>query len=567
MIKKKIAVLSNVTMDLIVARLRKTFDVYTPDGYDAWISDILNEHSNLYTFNAEAIVILLDGTESRTWADYKLALNRIDLWKKALEFLITKLDNIPVFVSTIDIRANAILAMSEASFATDIEYQWFTFVSEKIRQHRNLFWYDLKSSIMNLGRNTFYSDKMWYMGNMPFSREGLAQIVRDLQTLVDGYYSPSKKVIVLDLDNTLWGGVIGEDGVEGIELSDHKEGQRFYDFQRQLLEMKKRGVLLAINSKNNLEDAKKIFDEHPFSVLKWDDFVCKKVNWNQKAANIKEMEKELNLTEGAFIFIDDNPIEREIVKGECPEVEVLEFPEDTTSLFRFAEEFYAKYFRQARVLLEDSKKTEMYLAEEKRRAHRDSSIDLNEYIEKLEMEADIHLMRKSEIERVAQLCNKTNQFNVTTKRYSEKDIIQLSQDRNVQIFTVYAKDKYGEAGLVSVLIGKVYKENVLIDTFLMSCRVMGRKLENVIFGEICRYYKNRSISQIHAEYIQTKKNAPVMSLYENLGFALVEKFDDRKTYIYDLKDWRSAGDKVYKNITFSAQVEDLNESGSYWVCR
>lgn len=551
MAKRKIAFLSNITTDLIAAKLRKTFDIYTPSGYDAWIPEVLNQNSQLYSERCDAVVLLLDGTECRSWKSYEASQERINLWKQAIGILLNNVIDIPVFLSNIDVRYNRILSMSEVSFAINIENQWSNYIADEINNRNNAFLYDIKISITDMGRKRFYTDKMWYLGSMPYSRDGMVIICDGITQLVNRYYEPAKKIIVLDLDNTLWGGVIGEDGLAGIELSDHKEGQRYYDFQRQLLEMKKRGILLALNSKNNVEDAKKVFDKHPHSLLKWDDFVSKKVNWNNKAVNIKEMEIELGLTEGAFVFIDDNPVEREIVKGECPEVTVLDFPEDTTQLVTFAEYFYKEYFQQARVLAEDAQKTEMYLADEKRREEKQISLSLDEYIKKLEMEADIHEMTEVEIERVTQLCNKTNQFNVTTIRYTKKDIIAMSQDSSTHIFTVHTKDKYGEAGLVSVIILKVNENKGWIETFLMSCRVMGRKLENVIVNEILKYCSYYGIETVSAEYIATEKNTPVKNLYTDLGFAVIAESEERAIYAVDLKKWKSNDRKIYKNIVFS----------------
>lgn len=549
--RKKIALLSNVTTDLLVSRMRKEFDIYTPSGYDTWIPEVLNQNSSIYEEDIEVIVILLDGTELKTWVEYSAFMEKLNMWQEAIDVLLEKVMDVPVFISNIDVRSSSIVSMSESTISFEIENTWHKYVNGLIKVHKNVYWYDIKTSITEIGRRAFYSDKMWYLGNMPYAREGLTKISTDICRLINRYYNASKKVIVLDLDNTLWGGVIGEDGIDGIELSDHKEGQRFYDFQKQLLEMKHRGVLLAINSKNNVEDAKKVFDEHPYSVLKWVDFVSKKINWNNKALNIKEMESELNLTESSFVFIDDNPVEREIVRGECQEVTVLDFPEDTTELFEFAQKFYKQYFQQPKILAEDSLKTEMYLAEEKRREEKSSSLNLDEYIKKLEMEADIHLMSNCEIDRLVQLCNKTNQFNLTTKRYSEKDIIRMSQDERFKIFVVSAKDKYGEAGLVSVIILKIDDTGAEIDTFLMSCRVMGRKLENIIFGKMIEYCIHTGIRSIFASYVFTQKNTPVKDLYKTLGCELMDEDETKKTYICRIGDIKKTENNIYKNVSFS----------------
>jgi len=342
--------------------------------------------------------------------------------------------------------------------------------------------------------------------------------------------------------------VIGEDGVEGIELSEHKEGQRFYDFQRQLLEMKNRGIVLAVNSKNNPADAESAIETHPAMLLRNEDFVCKKINWENKAANIKIIENELNLTEKGFIFIDDNPIERETVKGECPEVLVPDFPTDTSELITFAEEIWFDYCMPLRVLNEDLNKTRMYQNEAKRKTVLDMSLNLDDYIAKLDISVDIHRMRPEETGRVTQLVNKTNQFNLTTKRYTQAEIEKISKDPDKYIFVVYSSDKYGDYGLISIVILIEEHNDVIIDSFLMSCRVMGRKLENVIINEIAACFMGRD--KLTGEYIPTAKNLPVEKLYDRLGFKVISDHDGHKQYELDLTKYEKKHFAGFNNIVF-----------------
>ena len=339
--KKKVALLSNVTVDLVVAKLRKKYDFYLPEGFDTWVQEVINPASGLYTESLDAVVVLLDGTEARSWKNVEEGNERVTLWKQALTALVKYITSIPVFVSTIDIRENQIKSLSERKFALELNHEWYQYVQNLIETQGNVYILDIANTIAEIGRKQFYSNKMWYMSSMPYSRDGIAAVSAELDRVLGSAFVSRKKIIALDLDNTLWGGVIGEDGVEGIELSDHKEGQRYYDFQRQLLEMKNRGIVLAVNSKNNVEDAENAIQNHPAMLLRDDDFVSRKINWENKASNIKAMEGELNLTEGGFIFIDDNPVERETVKGVCSDVLVPDFPADTAELLSFAESIWA----------------------------------------------------------------------------------------------------------------------------------------------------------------------------------------------------------------------------------
>ena len=330
--KRKIALLSNITLDLIANKLGTEYDVYFPDGFDTWVQEVLNASSGLYSYGAEVIIVLLDGTESVLWKDLDEAKERIDVWKQAVSTLTDNVTAVPIFITTVDIRENRIKSFEERKYRLELENDWYQFVQDKAEKKNNIYALDLSDTVSDIGRNNFYSGKMWYMSSMPYSRDGINAVASEINRALNSVFSQRKKIISLDLDNTLWGGVVGEDGPEGIELSDHKEGQRFYDFQRQLLEMRKRGILLAINSKNNYDDAEAVISDHPAMLLRESDFVSQKINWENKTSNIKMMEKELNLSENGFIFIDDNPIEQETVKGECPEVTVPTFPKDTSTL-------------------------------------------------------------------------------------------------------------------------------------------------------------------------------------------------------------------------------------------
>ncbi len=549
--KKKIAILSNVTVDMVAAKLRKKYSVYIPDGFDMWITDVLNDESALYSNNIQAVIILLDGTEFRSLRSGEEFSQRVALWRNATEKLIEKITDIPIFVSTIDFRESAIRTYSERKYYIEWADEWYQFVQSLAESKKNVYVMDILQRILNEGRNSFYSNKMWYMGSMPYSKNGIIAVVDEISKALSAVFESRKKIIALDLDNTLWGGVIGEDGINGVELSEHKEGARFYDFQLRLLEMQKRGILLAINSKNNCEDAMEAIENHPHMLLRKNSFVSEKINWNDKSSNIKEMETELNLTEGAFVFIDDNPVEREVVNGQRPDVLIPEFPVDTTDLVDMAEKLYINVFKSLSLTDEDKAKTQMYQTEAKRKAIQSSTLDLDDYIKVLEMRADIHLMCDEELERVHQLCNKTNQFNLTTKRYTQKEISDMLADVRYDIFTISSSDKFGDNGLVGVAICERKEKAVVIDTFLMSCRVMGRKLENVIISELVKYYKGQYNTMIGL-FAQTKKNVPVVKKYDELGFAVVSEDESGKTYSYDIS---KGYEKVnsYSEIIFNGE--------------
>lgn len=544
--KKKVALLSNVTVDLLVNKLHRKYDFYLPEGFDTWVQEVINPTSGLYNSFIDSVIVLLDGTEARSWKNAEEGTARITSWKQAINILAANITTIPIFVATIDIRENRIKSLSERKSKYELENEWYQFVQRLAEEKNNVYLFDLADTISEIGRKQFYSNKMWYMSSMPYSRDGLSAVATEIDRVLGSVFIARKKIIVLDLDNTLWGGVIGEEGVDGIELSDHKEGQRYYDFQRQLLEMKNRGIVLAVNSKNNVADAEAAIQGHPAMLLRDDDFVSRKINWDSKAVNLKAMESELNLSEEGFIFVDDNPVERETVMGGCPGALVPDFPADTTELLGFAEEMWLDYCRPLCILREDQKKTQMYRDEAKRKQEMGESLNLDDYITRLEMSVDIHRMRSDEIERVTQLCNKTNQFNVTTRRYTKAEIEEISSEQNHAVYVVYSSDKYGDSGLCSVIILKETETDVRIDTFLMSCRVMGRKLEDVIVNEIAAKYGKKLLG----EFIPTSKNTPVKELYDKQGFRLLSDENGHKTYELDAAGYEKKQFDIYKKIKF-----------------
>lgn len=545
---KKIALLSNVTVGMIATKLKKKIHVCISNGYNTLVNDIYNQTSCLYTGRYDAVFLLIDGYESKNWDSIR-ADEYYEEWISAIDVLASRVTDVPIFVSTISIEAQRICSYSEKTYWRDWENKWYNKIFDVTTKNNNIYIWDLARVIYDVGSNNYYSSKMWYMGGAPFSKLGIDTVCQEIQYAMDAMFEKRSKGIALDLDNTLWGGVIGEDGITGIELSNHKEGERFYDFQYQLLEMKKRGVLLAVLSKNNVEDVEPVW-KNADMLIKQEDLVFAYINWDEKAANLRLMQEELNLTDGSFVFVDDNSVEREKML-DAMIAEVPEFPVDTSMLREYAINLYNTYFRQLRTTDEDSMKTDMYQKDAKRKEMRKRIGSYEQYLQRLELTADIHLIKEGEYDRVVQLLNKTNQFNLTTIRYSKKQIVNMNHDDTIDIFTVYSADRFGDNGLVGVLICRKEEDSVIIDSFLMSCRVMGRKLEHVILSEITMYYKGKA-KKLVASYIKTAKNIPVENLYEELGFKLTAIENGKKLYEYILSDGM-VGVSAYSNVKFKGR--------------
>ena len=521
----RLALLSNVTVDLLAGLIKKDHEVYLPPGFDTWQQEMIMPTSGLYEFKPEAVVVLLHAG-AQEWINIESGCKLIDEWCCALSALTTNLPGIPVFISSLDISIPMHYG-AEMRIESHLENYIIERVQELHCNGKSIYILPVKDAIADLGKNNFYSCKMWYVGSMPYSIKGLASLSDLICRYVSVTKGMRKKCIAVDLDNTLWGGVIGEDGVEGIQLSNHKEGARYYDTQKILKKMKDQGVMLAILSKNNVEDVEPVF-KHPEMVLQHEDFVAEVINWESKTINIRQLAKDLNIGLDSFVFLDDNPAEQEAMKAECPEVAVIDFPKDSSLLPATLEAAYNEYFLSLEVTGEDAKKTAMYRAETQRKAERRSANSVEDFLKKLEMTMDIHRMRPEEEKRVVQLVNKTNQFNVTTKRYSEEEIKDLAERGD--IITVHMADKYGDQGLVAVLILTYEGDAAAIDTFLMSCRVMGRNAELEIMALVREMLEKKCVKTITATYIKTAKNAPVVDLFEKLGFEIVTASEGRKDY-------------------------------------
>ena len=534
----RIALLSNVTIDLLSGTLRKTAEVYTPAGYDTWQQELMLDSSGLYAFQPEAVVLLLYADAYTTpWQSREQGSVLLKEWGSALQAAARKLPGVPIFVSSLDISNLICHYGAERRNELFFENAFLEKLEALHDSGLSVYVLPVKDAVSELGRGNFYSPKMWYMGSMPYSMKGISALSEMILRYVSAVRKSRKKCIAVDLDNTLWGGVIGEDGVEGIVLSNNKEGARFKDTQRVLKRMREHGVMLAILSKNNPEDVEPVF-KHPDMLLKHEDFVAEVINWESKPANLKKLAKDLNIGSDSFVFLDDNPAEREQMKAECPEVTVLDFPKDTSLLPAVLSKAYDDYFFSLEVTGEDAKKTEMYRAESRRKADMTGATSVEDYLRNLEMTMELHLMMPDEEKRVTQLTNKTNQFNVTTHRYTEEEIHRFAESEDSDVVTVHMADKYGDQGLVAVLILKYQGEEAEVDSFLMSCRVMGRDAEKEIMAKVKERMKARGVKTIRATYIKSAKNTPVEKLFDRLGFSLisghVQEIGDKKEYVADI---------------------------------
>ncbi|AAK81244.1 FkbH-like protein [Clostridium acetobutylicum] len=534
----KIGILSNVNISSIAGKIDDSFEVYKPDGYGVWVQEITDIKSALYKFKPEGIFLILDGKElirnKELW-DIEDKKNELLRNLEYIEQAVVKNKDIRFFISDIDIETKKIKVEKDCEEETIIQLEWLNRLSELKNKYSNMSIFPLKRLIEVEGRKSCYCNKLWYLSGIKFSVKGEEIIKAEIESLAVAMSGRRKKCLVLDLDNTLWGGIIAEVGVDGIELSEYKEGARYKEFQKRIKEIKDTGVLLCICSKNNEKDVDEVFFKHPHMVLKKSDFTCTKINWLSKVENIKKICSELNLGADSLVFIDDSPIERELVKNNVEGIIVPDFPEDTYMLEDFIIDIYNRYFRIVETSTEDLNRTEMYKENLEREIEKKETESLEAFLKNLRMEITVRKASGHDILRISQLTQRTNQFNLTNKRYTRTDVSSLIKNKSFDVFAVEVKDKFGDNGVVSVIIveRKNLKE-IFVDTFLMSCRVMGRKIEEQLISFVEDFYRSSGFEKIFTYYNASKKNKPVEKFYENMGYKVIS-LDENGSKFYGEK--------------------------------
>jgi FkbH-like protein len=386
-------------------------------------------------------------------------------------------------------------------------------------------------------------ERAWFESKQPCSPALLVELAREATHLIASLKRAPKKVLILDLDNTLWGGVVADDGLEGIEIGDTSpRGEAFKTFQKYIVSLKQRGVLLAVCSKNDLAKAKAPFEKHPEMVLRLEDFVSFKANWDPKSENIRAMAPELNLGLDSFVFVDDNPAEIEIVRQFAPEVTtILLGPDPSDYVAQLAD---CRLFEPRSLTAEDAVRTSQYRSDTQRSALAATVTDMASYLESLQMEAFINEFTPVDVPRLSQLINKSNQFNLTTYRRSEAEVLAVMNDPNFIGYSMRLKDRFGDHGLISIVIGKKVGDTMKIDTWLMSCRVLKRGVEEEGLHELVRLAKLKNCTRLEGVFLPTSKNEMVRDFYGRMGFTLKTESETKREFELRLENYQPIPTKI-----------------------
>jgi FkbH-like protein len=360
--------------------------------------------------------------------------------------------------------------------------------------------------------------KLWYTAKVAFGTDVFAEAAKDIKSALGGIAGDARKLIILDLDDTLWGGTVGDLGWENLNLGGHHStGEAYVDFQCALKALTNRGILLGIVSKNEEATACEAIRNHPEMVLRMDDFAGWKINWQDKAQNVIDLTTELNLGLQSVVFVDDNPIERARVKEALPEVFVPDWPEDPL-LYKSAL-LSLRCFDSPSISEEDRERTQMYVTERYREELKTRLGSLDDWLSNLRMEIKIDGLNQSNLQRAVQLLNKTNQMNLTTRRLTDRELLDWAQQSNHRFWTFSVSDRFGSSGLTGIASLAVEDGIGQIVDFVLSCRVMGRKVEEALVCTVVKHARTARLNSIYAQYIPTPKNAPCLDFWRRSGFA------------------------------------------------
>jgi FkbH-like protein len=537
----RLAVLGSSTVThlhpaLRVAALRRDIWLKTYEcDYGQYLQELTDLESSLHKFEPTAILFVFDAHHvlrgfdtAMNQAQSEEAVDEVishfkECWRLAREaFRCTIIQQtiLPVFPT--------LLGNNEQRLPGS-RHRATLLINELLREISNEAGIDLLSLDTRVtldGLRSWHNPVLWHRAKQEVTPAATPLYGDLIARLLAAKQGRSAKCLILDLDNTLWGGVIGDDGVEGIILGQGSAaGEAFVAFQSYARDLAKRGVILAVCSKNEEANAVSPFEQHPDMLLKRTDISCFVANWQDKAKNIRSIAKTLNIGLDSLVFVDDNPFERNLVRAELPMVAVPEVSDDPALFASFIAD--AGYFEGLAITDEDRERTRLYQANADRDVLQAESADLPAYLHNLQMELRWRHFDKIGLQRTVQLINKTNQFNLTTQRYTEEDVLAIMQDPKAFGLQVRLLDRFGDNGIVAIVIGRILNEtDLFIDTWLMSCRVLGRQVEEATLRLVALEAKRLRASRLIGEYRATAKNGMVREHYAKLGFSPLEAGQD-----------------------------------------
>ena len=505
--------------------------IYQP-GFAQFRQEILNPASGMYAFHPDVTILAVEGKHIAPDL-YKNYLDRSEQELEAIKQEVAGEINSLIEIFRKNIEGTLLIHNFAAPEFPELgildgqlKKGQIQIIGElnsslyQLAQQQGVFIVNYQSLVNRFGYTQWFDKKLEYYAQAPVAQLMLPNLASEYAKYFRALKGLSKKCLVVDLDNTLWGGIVGEDGPNGIKLNHQYPGSAFIEFQEAIFALYKRGIILAIASKNNPEDVDEVFESHPNMLLKKDHFASMEINWNPKSESIKKIAKGLNISLEHMVFVDDNPVECEQVREALPTVSVIHLgkqPEHFVNLLSKEGLFDTISFS-----LEDRSRSQLYKQRAQSEELKNSSASLEDFYRNLKMSVCFMPINEESLVRAAQLTQKTNQFNLTTIRYTEVDIAERMRDSNWVLRTVQVKDRYGDNGIVGLVMTKKEKEQLSIDTFLLSCRVIGRTIETAMLAFILKIAKTENFHSVVGKIIPTQKNVPARDFYRQHNFKLVE---------------------------------------------
>lgn len=551
LVPHRLAILRSFTVEPLVPLLRAAAFCWGIDltiqlgDFNAYAQEILDGGSSLYSFSPNSVILAVRTPDigPEIWEQYSdISAEEI---KKAAERVCSGFD---AFIRTFREKSSAALIvhnLEEPIWPANglLDAQSLPGQSEMVRQinrelvqnagrQRGVYVLDYNALVARHGRRSWEDERKYAMARLPIAGNHLIHLAEEWLRFLVPLSGRTAKALVVDLDNTLWGGVIGEDGATGIKVGNDSLGAPYQAVQRTLLDLKNRGILLAICSKNNLDDALEALEKHPRMLLRPEHFSAMRINWNDKAQSLREIAAELNIGTDALAFLDDNPVEREQVSASLPEVTVIDLTGDP---YAYAETLRrSPVFERLSLSQEDRDRTAMYSAQRERAKSQEQFQTKEDFYRFLDQRLEVVAVSPDNLARIAQLTQKTNQFNLTTRRYTEQQISEICSRQGWQVLGLTVRDRFGDQGLVGVSVTHDEGHTCEIDTLLMSCRVIGRTVETAFLSALASAAIERGCQRLAGYFVRTKKNAPAKSFYLEQGFQQEADGGDGQRWVLDL---------------------------------
>jgi FkbH-like protein len=515
--------LSDYRPDLVIIAL--SLEILVPNFYNRFLTLSVSQASEVAQQLASSIRQMVSAVRERTTAT--IAIHNFALPRRPVEGLRE--------TNSMTSLTNRIRSLNQELVALANEM-------------RDVFIVDVE----RLSERTPVDARNWLLARAPFTPAMLEELSDVYARILRARAGRSRKVLVLDCDGTIWGGIVGEDGIGGIRLGDAYPGSAYVGLQEAALNLSKRGVLLALCSANNEADVDEVFDQHPSMVLRKSDISARRVNWTDKATNLQAIASDLNLGLDALVFVDDDPHQCEMVRTVLPSVQVVELPPEPSEYRAVIESLDC--FDAVGMTDEDRRRVELYKNAQAREAARESYSSLDEYYRSLEMVAEVGRIDEISATRMAQLTQKTNQFNLTTRRYTAEQLLGLARQSGVEILSIRVRDRFGDTGLVgvSIIAPGAHAEEAEIDTLLLSCRVLGRGVEDVLLYATAIQAKEMGYQSLRGTYVPTARNQAVATFYPDRGFN--RQAEDDTSWIVTLGQLELAAPAWFATITLPSNV-------------